>query len=94
VSSHGRGFLVKSKEEVLYDELARSNIILIYGESLTSLFSHLSNHVLEGSHAAKPCNFPSDPMTLWHGIKTYIGFFPIAVATARTALGRPIIVAI
>ena len=34
-----------------------------------------------------PPRDPSDLITLWHGILGAYGFFPIALATALTALG-------
>lgn len=33
-------------------------------------------------------------MTLWHGMTTGSGFLPTAVPTARTARGRPMLLAI
>jgi hypothetical protein len=79
---------------LIVDDGNFSGIFHDYAGETSGVFSHPSSHSFAGSPPANPCKPPSVPMTRWHGTNTGNGFFPIAVATARTALGLPIIAAI
>ena len=56
--------------------------------------SCLSIFFLMSNPQKYPPKVPSERIILWHGIRNEIGFCPIAVATARIALGLPICSAI